>query len=170
MKTNKLLFIVMGIALAGVTFYFGSSLLGSKSMYTPSKEQASAQSEEIQGIRGSAEWFFNIQKNAAGVLDEAAMIATQQALEAQDMLRQNSSSSTAAVTMNEIGPDNVGGRTRALWIDKNNPNHMLAGSVSGGLWVSNDAGANWAQHPQLATFRNICVSTICSSQGGEIYF
>jgi len=41
------------------------------------------------------------------------------------------------------GPDNVGGRTRALAIDRNNENVILAGGVSGGLWRSEDAGQNW---------------------------
>ncbi len=44
----------------------------------------------------------------------------------------------------ERGPDNVGGRTRALVIDPDDPNHMLAGAVSGGIWVSYDRGASWA--------------------------
>lgn len=171
MKTNKLLIGVTGIAFAGIATFVGSTVMnGDRSLYRPSNEISAAASEEAQEIRGSAEWFFNIQKNSAGVIDEAAMIATQQEIEAQDMLRQSSPSSVANVTMNEIGPDNIGGRTRAVWIDKNNPQHMLAGGISGGLWVSNDGGANWAQHTQLSSFRNICVSTICSSANGEIYF
>ncbi|GMN09668.1 hypothetical protein MTsPCn9_17110 [Croceitalea sp. MTPC9] len=41
------------------------------------------------------------------------------------------------------GPDNVGGRTRALAIDRNNENVILAGGVSGGLWRSQDTGKTW---------------------------
>jgi hypothetical protein len=40
----------------------------------------------------------------------------------------------------EWGPDHVGGRTRALLIDKDNNNKILAGSVSGGVWMSLDRG------------------------------
>jgi len=41
------------------------------------------------------------------------------------------------------GPFNVGGRTRALAIDRNNENVILAGGVSGGLWRSEDQGQSW---------------------------
>lgn len=43
------------------------------------------------------------------------------------------------------GPFNVGGRTRALAIDRTNENVILAGGVSGGLWRSQDGGASWRQ-------------------------
>ncbi len=40
----------------------------------------------------------------------------------------------------ERGPDNIGGRTRALLFDPNDATHkrVFAGGVSGGLWVNND--------------------------------
>lgn len=41
------------------------------------------------------------------------------------------------------GPANVGGRTRALAIDRRNENTILAGGVSGGLWRSTNAGETW---------------------------
>ncbi len=41
------------------------------------------------------------------------------------------------------GPYNVGGRTRALAIDRTNEDIIFAGGVSGGLWRSRDAGASW---------------------------
>ncbi|WP_053337251.1 IPT/TIG domain-containing protein [Microscilla marina] len=43
------------------------------------------------------------------------------------------------------GPYNVGGRTRALAIDINNENLILAGGVSGGMWRSDDRGASWTK-------------------------
>ncbi|CAM1340086.1 conserved exported hypothetical protein [Tenacibaculum amylolyticum] len=41
------------------------------------------------------------------------------------------------------GPFNVGGRTRALAIDRTNENVILAGGVSGGLWRSENTGQTW---------------------------
>ncbi len=46
-------------------------------------------------------------------------------------------------TVIELGPKSTGGRSRALWIDPRNENIVLAGSVSGGLWRSTNAGATW---------------------------
>jgi len=48
-------------------------------------------------------------------------------------------------SVNEVGPDNVGGRTRALIIDNDNQQRIYAGGVSGGLWISNDKGSSWKQ-------------------------
>jgi len=41
------------------------------------------------------------------------------------------------------GPFNVGGRTRALAIDRTNENVILAGGVSGGLWRTENSGESW---------------------------
>ncbi len=47
------------------------------------------------------------------------------------------------------GPWNVGGRTRALAIDVTNENRILAGGVSGGMWLSEDGGQTWARKTPL---------------------
>jgi photosystem II stability/assembly factor-like uncharacterized protein len=49
------------------------------------------------------------------------------------------------LTFSEVGPDNIGGRTRAIEIDPNDDNLIYAGSVSGGLFVSTDQGNNWSR-------------------------
>jgi len=41
------------------------------------------------------------------------------------------------------GPGNVGGRIRGLLIHPTSPNLMWIGSVSGGIWRSNDSGQTW---------------------------
>jgi hypothetical protein len=46
-------------------------------------------------------------------------------------------------TWTQLGPNNVGGRTRALAIDVDNPNTIIAGGVSGGLWRTVDGGRTW---------------------------
>ena len=43
----------------------------------------------------------------------------------------------------ERGPNNVGGRTRALAVDVANPTTLIAGSVAGGIWRSTDDGGSW---------------------------
>lgn len=55
------------------------------------------------------------------------------------------------------GPYNVGGRTRALGLDVNNEDIILAGGISGGMWRTTDAGATWTrttaleQHPAVSS-------------------
>jgi len=63
----------------------------------------------------------------------------------------------------ERGPDNVGGRTRAILIDANDASGstVWAGSVSGGLWRTTNidaANPNWI--PANDLFQNLSVSSI----------
>jgi len=46
-------------------------------------------------------------------------------------------------TIIEIGPKAIGGRTRGLWVDPENDNHLLAAGISGGMWKSKDQGQSW---------------------------
>lgn len=47
----------------------------------------------------------------------------------------------------ELGPNNVGGRTRALLIHPTNPSVMYAAGVSGGVWKTTNGGALWTPSP-----------------------
>lgn len=44
---------------------------------------------------------------------------------------------------NQLGPNDVGGRTRALGIDVADERVMIAGGITGGIWRSTDGGLNW---------------------------
>ena len=43
-----------------------------------------------------------------------------------------------------LGPGNIGGRTRPLIIDPNEPDTIYAGAVSGGVFKTIDGGAHWS--------------------------
>jgi hypothetical protein len=68
-----------------------------------------------------------------------------------------------------LGPGNVGGRTRALVVNSSNPNVMYAGGVSGGVWKSTNAGATWSAIADLLP--NIAVNSLAidPSNGNVIY-
>ena len=57
-----------------------------------------------------------------------------------------------------LGPRNFGGRTRAFVVSPSDPNVMLAGGITGGIWRSEDAGASWV--PMTDTFSNISVGVL----------
>lgn len=61
-------------------------------------------------------------------------------------------------TWEPLGPGNIGGRTRALLIDPDNPQIMIAGGVSGGIWKSTDGGASW--QPKADQIANIAVNAL----------
>lgn len=65
------------------------------------------------------------------------------------------------------GPDNVGGRTRAIVVDRNNINHLYAGSVSGGLYESNNRGNLWSKVDEFA--ENLAISSMCQTVGGTFF-
>ena len=68
----------------------------------------------------------------------------------------------------QMGPDNVGGRTRAVLVDNNNSNIIYAGSVAGGLYVSNDNAGTWTPLGEMAD--NLSVSCITQTASGRIFF
>lgn len=55
----------------------------------------------------------------------------------------NRSQSPIFDTIIEVGPVSVGGRTRGLWIDPDNDNHLLAAGISGGVWRTINKGTSW---------------------------
>ncbi|MQP24502.1 T9SS type A sorting domain-containing protein [Flavobacterium sp. LMO8] len=61
----------------------------------------------------------------------------------------------------ERGPNNVGGRVRAIMFDPNDPTfkRVFAGGVSGGLWVNNDITTNTAW-TRVNIPENLAVSTL----------
>jgi hypothetical protein len=50
-----------------------------------------------------------------------------------------------SITWEEKGPDNIGGRTRAIQIDRNDRKRVWAGGVSGGLFVTLNRGNQWSR-------------------------
>ncbi len=57
------------------------------------------------------------------------------------------------------GPDNVGGRTRALAIDVSDENIILAGGVSGGMWRSTDRGQSWEKTTTIDQYQTVtCIA------------
>ncbi len=58
----------------------------------------------------------------------------------------------------ELGPNNVGGRTRALLIHPTNPSVMYAAGVSGGVWKTTNGGALWT--PLADLMANLAVNSL----------
>ncbi len=54
----------------------------------------------------------------------------------------------------EPGNEGLGGRVISLAVDPRNPNHVFAGSASGGLWVSELSGAPQNGDPRAANWRD----------------
>lgn len=59
------------------------------------------------------------------------------------------------LTVDAKGPTNLGGRTRAIGIDKRNANIMIAGSVSSGVYRTTDGGSSWTRVVPIGSIHNI---------------
>lgn len=69
-------------------------------------------------------------------------------------------------TWQSRGPWNYGGRTRALAMDATNENRLLAGGVSGGVWLSEDGGQSWSRRTALSAHPG-CVSIAQDTRAGK---
>lgn len=182
MKNTRTI-VLTGIAATGLAVF--TAFIGqheNKSWYTPSAKTeviSVGDENESQGFRGAAEWWFNRMKNV-----ETGEIDLNEVIRINELARQtynadaaqrgsNPGNSVASASWTELGPDNIGGRTRAIIFDNQDPTHqhMFAGGVSGGLWESNDAAGNWHRCAGFfaATDMVTTVVTIAQAPNGDLY-
>src|SRR5436190_9542604 len=97
-------------------------------------------------------------------LDQARMI---QVKSFDNQSRNQVYSSLAALSWTERGPDNVGGRTRAILYDLNDPAGLKvwAGGVGGGLWWTNNITAGTTTWNKVSdTMNRLCITCITQSR------
>jgi PKD repeat protein len=80
-----------------------------------------------------------------------------------DIYTQQNKTSIPGITWSERGPDNVGGRTRALIWDPNDPSgkKVIAGGVAGGIWTNSDITSSSTQWMAVNDFwDNLAVTAL----------
>lgn len=155
--------------LSGVVLVAAPLTLIKTSHYTPrfeDKEQGQAQS-----WAGAAAYYHMLKADpATGLIDEAGRTLADN--EAMLRLQNHSKLRTAsALGLNwiEMGPDNVGGRVRAIVFDKLRANTIYAGGISGGIFKSTDGGSTW--NPVNDQMVNMIVSCMdIDASGNTLYF
>ena len=79
-------------------------------------------------------------------------------------------SKTKAVTFVDMGPDNIGGRTRAIQVDRKWEDRIWAGGVSGSLYVSYNKGNTWGRVTSFVEAgANPFISSITQTPDGTLY-
>ena len=160
MKNNKLFLSLSLIVLVGalVNFY----LTQEKKEYVP-RNIIKVVNEE--GIDGAINWLNNRRLNQnTHSIDVNDIVNAQNQLKNIENLK---STNSINLEWTELGPDNVGGRTRAILIDKDNTAIIYAGAVSGGIWKSTNGGQSWVNI--LPDQSSLAVVSICQAANGDIY-
>jgi hypothetical protein len=84
-----------------------------------------------------------------------------------DQLSNSTYSPLSGLSWAERGPDNVGGRTRAIMYDLNDAssNKVWAGGVGGGLWFTNNISAAIPSWTKVSdTLNRLCITCITQSR------
>lgn len=154
-------FLSFGILLAATGFAI-TFLSTPEATYTSIENRSKKQEH---GIDVSQEYLADRKANKS--TGKVNLLDVQKARE-QVILHKAIRSSASILEWEEMGPDNVGGRTRAVLIDKDNPSRIYAGAVSGGLWISESGGRAWRKYSD--ELGNLNISCITQASNGDIYF
>jgi hypothetical protein len=149
--------------ISGISFlaFLGFLLAESQvkeALYQPRESQSSTPT----GIAGYMEYINSMRANE--ITGEVTLADIQKA---ENELKALSTNKTNSITWESRGPDNKGGRTRALVIDKDNSSILYSGSVGGGLFKSLNGGATWNYigDPQ----HNQSIVSITQTSTGDLY-
>ena len=159
-------FVISSITVCATAFFVFGLLSTNDQLYTPVSERTSISS---YGAKGALEYLHRLKANSDGEIPIEAVLEARNAVNARLSARQSQAANTTLIWQ-EMGPDNVGGRTRAILIDKDNSNIIYAGGVSGGLWKSVNSGYSWNLVDGTDQLEFSGVVSICQTTNGDIYF
>ncbi|PLW98334.1 MAG: hypothetical protein C0591_04675 [Marinilabiliales bacterium] len=150
-----LIFIVLGGTTIGLyAFKNGND-------YVPRQKKSELQ---LPRIKPAAEYLTTIKNNQhTGVINATDLER------AKKQLENLGSSRSLDLTWTQLGPDNFGGRTRAIICDNQDPtaNTLYAAGVSGGIWKSINLAITWKK---INTEKdNLYVSCMIQIPNGTIY-
>jgi len=157
MKNKNLLFSLFTLILLGSVV--AVSLIPSSSIESISNTEN--EENEGEGIAGALAYYHSLKANPyTGEIEQDKIQL------AGEIARKLPSTKSIGLNWEEMGPNNVGGRVRALLIDNSNSSIMYAGGVNGGLWKSTTSGQSWVQ---VSLSGNNAVTSICQSPNGDIF-
>lgn len=134
-----------------------NSLVGDKFNYDEMK--ASTRKDQRPDLRGLREYLMTYDLSTKRIPKERLIEGIEEIKRKRNSLE--FSRRMTEVDWEERGPNNIGGRTRALMLDPNDGNKLWAAGVSGGLWYNNNItseSVNWTLVD--ATWSSLAVSSI----------
>ncbi len=128
--------VVTGLLISGSVFFF---LIDKESDSLIEKvKRDEAEKERYEWGRSREYWLPRLANPETKKIDyvEIAKIRS-------EALRRGAMRAGMALNWVNLGPTNQGGRTRAILIDPDNPNKIIVGAASGGVWYSENGGQSW---------------------------
>lgn len=167
---KKILLAVSGftiLALAVFLFPRTSShhikLRAERDVMLPKDNREENEQEELEK-RAYHEFVMTVDPQLGYVPTERLLIGEQRAAEIMQGLSNTAPTSISSLTWTERGPNNIGGRTRAIIFDKTDAsgNTAIAGGVGGGIWRTTNflnATPTWTQISTVnANFSISCIA------------
>ena len=145
------------IAIAGVLSFQSTQ----KEVYFPRTNTLFSAEDQLAG--GYQEYMSTIRNNRETGFISAAEVQ----LARKKVSKMSKNNKALNIEWRFKGPDNVGGRTRAIVIDRNDTSHIIAGGVSGGLWESFDGAQSWQLYDENFKIKN--VSAMAQAPDGSIF-
>ena len=166
MKKRILPIVFFSLLIAGLTAF---SLIFANLNNSDGKKGMVLDNRGNQSIIKAKEYLAKLRNNQhTGLLDPHDVIKARQQIEAQANYK-----SGAAIDLDwiEMGPDNIGGRTRALIFDNRdqNGNTIYAASVTGGVFKTTNLGTIWNKINLSNGTANLNVSCMAQTDNGTIY-
>ena len=157
MKKNIFLAATAAITLSLVTFLV---------LQGPSELNYSPRIKQVQGIDGYQSYLQKIRANQiTGFVSNDEVSEVMQDINNQSKLKNKSN---WPLKWEFRGPDNIGGRTRCLVIDKDNPSILYTGGVSGSVFKSTNGGGSWT--PITLGDDNFGVVSMAQTNDGNLYY
>lgn len=166
---KKLLLLTIAMLTLAFSFVsYVSSTRGSNQLSKLTQNLKELADYNVKGIYKSLVHFTPILADKNGILkDEYYHKARAQA---DEFRKNNNSAKNQNLEWEELGPNNVGGRTRGLLVDINDSNLIYAGSAGGGLWISKNGAETWKPYSFNSDLPVLAIGSITQSSDGTIYF
>jgi len=132
-------------------------------------DRAVKHERESQSIKDYYEFLLARQAGPGGIVDPMDVEKVERQITQLNSV--NYKNNATSLVWQEMGPDNVGGRTLGILVDNKHDGWIYAGAASGGIWLSKTGGTSWYHIGNNSDFyENLCVSSITQTPDGDIYF
>ncbi|MAD34924.1 MAG: hypothetical protein CMJ88_14380 [Planctomycetes bacterium] len=127
-------------------------------------------SEEFSGALESLKWRRLAMLDENGQMDPLGMTRARSERKVNvDFAETTDGAGIGNLSWTERGPDNIGGRSRALIIHPTITSRMYAAGVGGGVWRSDDSGASWYPLADFMGNLSVCSLAFDPSNPNRIY-